>query len=524
MENNGVKSGTDWSLVDEPLKQRLKKNTITNIIFFIATFPLTFIITPMIIHRCGKEIYGVWALVATMLVFVELIAGMQASVVVSVMIPKYDPKKSPDDVNMIINTMFFYFLASAGICLALYFLLRGGIIGLFFKVTPGALNDTVFVVTFSICAYFAYFLLTGFQYLLIAYNVIYITNTAHIITAYIRTAAMIFAIVRGYGIRGLVIAQMAALILEAAVLLVFAKKAFPPLSLKFRYFSVEKLRQMAVLSGKFVAAKASNLLLWNADRLIIAYFINPAASGLYQIGSSIAKYISSVPDIMGLSSLLPATAELRSKNLNEKINAMFERVNKYMLFVAVLLVFGIVAFGRDFTLLWLGRGFEDTYRVMAVLAVSYTFGVLGYPAMNILNGMEKIRGTVIVSAATGGATLVLGVILTKIYGLNGMLIASSICIAASGVAMYALYVGHIGKGINFIHVLAKPLIAAVIGWAAVYFIPFGMLPIKGWPLFFARTAVFSLLYLSIAVFVLKHFDEYDINMLKNFAPVKATKG
>jgi O-antigen/teichoic acid export membrane protein len=524
MENKTPEREVDWSIVDEPLKQRLKKNTLTNIVFFVVTFPLTFIITPMIIHRCGKEIYGVWALVTTMLIFVELIAGLQAPTVVSVMIPKFDPKRSPDDVNQIINTMFFYFIASTCVSLALYFLFQDDIISLFFKVTPGALNDTVFVVGFSICAYFVYFMLTGFQSLLIVYNVIYITNTAHIITAYIRTAAMIFALVRGYGIRGLVVAQMAALILESLVLLIYSKKAFPLLSLKFRYFSVDKLRQMAVLSGKFVASKASTLLLWNADRLIIAYFINPAASGLYQIGASISKYISSIPDIMGLVSLLPATAELRSKNLHEKINTMFERVNKYMLFAAVFLVAGIIVFGKDFIALWLGRGFDDTYRVMAVLAVSYTFGVLGYPAMNILNGMEKIRGTVIVSAVAGGATLVLGVILTKLYGLNGMLIASSICIAASGVALYTLYVRQIGRGINFMHVLAKPVIAAVIGWASVYFIPFGMLPVKGWLLFFIRAGLFSALYLALTVFVLKHFDEYDINMLRNFAPAKIIKG
>jgi O-antigen/teichoic acid export membrane protein len=334
---------------------------------------------------------------------------------------------------------------------------------------------------------------------------------------------MIVALIKGYGIRGLVAAQMAALILEALVLAIYSKKAFPPLSIRFKYFSAEKLRQMAVLSGKFVSAKISTLLLWNADRLIIAFFINPAASGIYQIGASIAKYISSIPDMMGLTSLLPAAAELKSKNMAEKISLMFERVNKYIMFAAIFMVFGIIAFGKEFILLWLGPGFDDTYRVMAVLAVSYTFGVIGYPAMNILNGMEKIRGTVIISAVAGGATLVLGAILTKFYGMNGMLIASSVCVAASGAALYMLYVKLTGTGVNFIVLLAKPVLAAAAAWAAVHFIPSAMLPAKGWLLFFIKTGAYSLLYIAISLLILRHFDDYDLNIIRNIFPKNAGK-
>ncbi|HPI03584.1 MAG TPA: hypothetical protein PKZ78_07085, partial [Candidatus Goldiibacteriota bacterium] len=216
----------EWRYIEEPLKEKLKKNTATMLLFFITTFPLAFIITPMVLKYTGKELYGVWALVTTLLVFVELIGGLQMPSAMSIMAPKYDPRTRHKDINEIANTMFFYYLASAFVLALIYLLFGDVIFKMFFKVTPENLNDSAFVAAFSFYAFLVNFVMLGFVYLLNALNVMYFTNVVHIIIAYLRTAAMIGTLLLGYGIKGVVAAQMVSILAETVILLFCLKKVY----------------------------------------------------------------------------------------------------------------------------------------------------------------------------------------------------------------------------------------------------------------------------------------------------------
>ena len=136
--------------IKEPLKERLKKNSITNILHFILTFPLMFIITPMILKYVGKELYGVWALTGTILIFVELFGGIQTSSALSILVPRYNPETQNKDINELVNTMFVFYLFSAMVFLILYLLTQSSILKLFFNVKKEIIPLTKFIISFSL--------------------------------------------------------------------------------------------------------------------------------------------------------------------------------------------------------------------------------------------------------------------------------------------------------------------------------------------------------------------------------------
>jgi O-antigen/teichoic acid export membrane protein len=513
-----------WKYIDEPLKEKLKKNSFTNMLYFILTLPIMFVLTPFIIRYTGKEIYGVWALVGTLFVFVELITGIQTPTAIMVMIPKYDPKKNPEKINQVINTMFVFYVTTAIAMFVVYFFFRDEFIGAFFKVSRENLDTTVFIVSFSLYVLLLNFVVMSFCYLEPALNIIYIINTTHIITAYLRMASIIVVLVAGFGIKGVVVAQMSLVFLETLVILFYTKKIFPPLEISIKHFSINSFKEMMSLSLKFVVVKASTLVLWNADRLVIAYFINPVTVAVYQVGATIAKYVGTIPEMMGISSLLPAASELRSKNEHHKIDMMYRRVNKYMMFIALFFASGVILYGKEFTHLWLGKGFEDSFMVMAVLSASYIPGIMGYPAMNILNGMERIRETAIVSVISAVITVGLGIILTIKFGMNGMLAAAAISTVFSGITYYTLYVMITGSGFDLGDAFIKPIAAAVISFLPGYFI-FMRFHGGTWIFLVIKIILFSVLYLFLCVIIFKHFDDYDINMVKGLIwPKKNIKG
>ena len=95
------------NVVEETIKEKVKKNTISSLAFFILTFPIMFIVTPLILKFAGKEAYGIWAITATIIAFLEFI-GLQTPTALSINIPKYDLKKGGMEINGLLNISFRY--------------------------------------------------------------------------------------------------------------------------------------------------------------------------------------------------------------------------------------------------------------------------------------------------------------------------------------------------------------------------------------------------------------------------------
>jgi O-antigen/teichoic acid export membrane protein len=508
----------NWRYIDDTLKNRMKKNTVTNIIYFILTFPLMFIITPLILKHVGKEVYGIWALTGTILVFVELFGGIQTPSALSVLVPKYDPKRQHRDINELTNTMFFFYAAAAILFGIIYFFAQGAIISAFFKVRPGLIPTTQFVLGFSVILFLLNFVLMGFGYLMGSFNIFYIVNIMHIITAFLRVILMAAALIMGYGIQGVVVAQMGTLLLESIVTLVYTKIVFPPLGFGIKYFSLKKLKDLLGLSVKLVFAKMSSLVNFNIDKLVLGYFLNPVMAAYYQLGSSVSKYISQVPDMLGLSSLLPAASELRARGMLHKVSLLYDRVNKYIFFFALYLLSGILIFGREFTGLWLGAGYDDAYMVMIFLAAGYTYSLVGYAASNILNGLEKVNETMTVSIISAAINVVLSAILTYKFGLRGALAGTLISIVIGASLLYLMFFRILRHRMNIWNVFLKPAIAALFGFAGIYFIQQRLLTAHAWPVFLAKGILYTALYFSVCIFVLRHFDSYDMDLVRGYLP------
>jgi len=163
-----------------PIKERLKKNTLTTILFFMVSVPLLFVITPMILKYVGKEVYGIWAMVWAILVFFEFI-GLQAPSAMSVLIPKYDPDTQAKEINEIANTVFVFFLFMALLTAGIFTLGKGWLLNAFFKVTPNLVATADFALSFCVYAYLINFVILSFAYVLGGFNLFYINNIIKII-------------------------------------------------------------------------------------------------------------------------------------------------------------------------------------------------------------------------------------------------------------------------------------------------------------------------------------------------------
>ena len=508
----------DWSYIDDSLKNRLRKNSFFNMLNFLVTLPLLFIITPLILKFVGKEVYGIWSLTATIIIFAELFGGVYSPTALGIVVPKFNPKKQAKDINEIINTLFVFYLGSAVVMFFIYLLAEGQIIKLFFKVGEPLIPITKFVLGVSFYLFLVNFVLTSFAYMFHGFNILYPAHILHSVMAYLRVGCMIGALFMGYGIKGIVIVQMASIFLETTLLIIFAKRVFPPLAFNPKMYSFAKLKMIFSLSVKLMFTRLSLIVNQNVDKLILGYFINPVMVAYYQIGASITKYISQVPGMLSSISLIQAVAELKNKDKLDKVYNLYDRTNKYIFFIALLLASGIVIFGKEFLFLWLGQGYTQAYVVLVFLSFSYTYSLVGIPVMYILNGLEKVNGPMIIAAFTAVLNIVLSIILTKSYGLLGALSGTAISMFIGTSVLYIMFIIVMKHHFSLVKIFLKPIISILIAFFCVHMLQSNVDLAVNWLIFAAKVAGYSALYIVLNVFILKQFDNYDVDLLRGFVP------
>lgn len=506
---------TKKTVMIEPLKERLKKNTISSIAFFVLTFPIMFISTPLILKHVGKEVFGIWAITGTVMAFLEFI-GLQTPTALAIYIPKYDLEKEAKEINGFLNTLFVLYLGMAIVAAGTYFGLQEIIIKNIFKSGILLINDARFVLTASVILFLLNFVVLSFVYICSGLNLIYPANILHIIIGWLRLGAFAWVLIAGYGIKSIAVIQGISILLETIVLLIWMKIVYPPLSFNLMLFSMKKLKALLGLSVKLLLTRLAVIVNYNVDKIVLAYFINPVMVAYYQIGSSIAKNITFVSDIFGVATLAPAAAELKNKNEDEKLYNLYVRVNKYMFFMAIFLAVAIIVFGKEFILLWLGPGYEAVYKVMVVLSVTYCFSLIGTPAMQILNGLEQVNSPMFIAGFTALLNVILSVILAKFYGLTGALIGTAISMSLGAIAMYYLFYRRIKKFMNVIDILLKPLGSCAVA-AGVIIVIAQIFP-HGWLFFIAKAGIFTVIYLICTFFVFRQFDWYDVELIKGYIP------
>lgn len=105
------------------------------------------------------------------------------------------------------------------------------------------------------------------------------------------------------------------------------------------------------------------------DKIMLGMIMNTKQVGFYENAEKIVNIPMGVITALG-NVMMPKMSNLFSKNKTEKAD---EYINKCMLFstfLAVLIFLLLVSFGKDFSLIYFGDEFEETGRILQVLAFS----------------------------------------------------------------------------------------------------------------------------------------------------------
>lgn len=155
-----------------------------------------------------------------------------------------------------------------------------------------------------------------------------------------------------------------------------------------------------------------------SDRFVIGSVLSVGALGYYAAPFEAVSKALIVPSAI-VQSLFPALGTLGVAR-REQFAKLYANALKYTLLVMTPLILAVVLFARNILTLWIGKDFAGkSTLVLQLLAVGMLLNAVSQVACTLLDAMGKPDLRAKVFLAVVAPFLILLVVLTKLFGLNG---------------------------------------------------------------------------------------------------------
>jgi O-antigen/teichoic acid export membrane protein len=375
------------------------------------------ILTPLLLSHLGKEVYGLYAALGSIMAYLFVLEFGTGSAV-----PKYVAElwaqKDAEGLSRLVSSFFFGFLA---VCLLL---IIGAVVSLpvvphLFKTSPALVRtaDVVFFITianFSIILPFSTMggLLYGIHRVYISYWLDAVFYVLNLLGAYV-------AVKLHYGLVGVALGTLGARIIIVTFLAWFARTRCPAVKFRLAYFDWSLVKRLSTPSFYYFVIDLSSLVILSTDQVIISSLIGVAAVTAYSIVFRLWRIPAGL--ITTLSQvLLPHISELGAGGNLPQLRTIYSQLTKYSLLFAMGAFACVAAFGEKLIGLWVGpENFVGT-SVLLCFGLMFPIHTIVGTSAEVLIGMAQHKKLAWVLFAEGMLNVGLSILFLRRFGVLGV--------------------------------------------------------------------------------------------------------
>jgi O-antigen/teichoic acid export membrane protein len=427
---------------------RVLRNVVSNYLRFFVGGMLGFVITPVMVHLLGDGDYGLWVTVFSFTGYFGLIdQGIRPSLVRYV--SRDHARGDLEGLTRSINSALALF-AVAGVVTLLVTLGVASQFDHWFRVESAHRHLVFQVVMLAGASVALGFPLGVFGAVLSGLQRYDLGNAVGIGIGVLRAAAFVITLRMGGGLLGLAWASLAMNLLGHALSLAIVLRLQPGLRFGRRWVDRATLGAIGGYSSiAFLGAVASSLA-FQTDALVITAFIAASAVTPFALAAGLVENVRSMV-YSATFVLSPTASEMETRGETPKLHAMLLAGAKYSVLLSWPVLFGLLVFGENFLVTWVGRGYATIQpwarvlsvggpqasagQVLALLAAPTLLSLPQSTASALLFGISRHKGVVALSLLN--ALLNLGLSLWWVHplGLAGVALGTAVPLALlSGVA------------------------------------------------------------------------------------------
>lgn len=404
---------------------RVYKNIFASVLPQFVNIISNFILPGLIILKFGSEVNGLVSATKTVVSYISIVgAGIATAVTQSL----YEPvaKRDAEEIKGMLhaaNRMFVKF--------GLLYVAITAVTALLYPLCVSSdINGTtiaLLLIVMSLSGASEFFVTGRCRALLYADQKVYICNIIQAASLLLSLFAAVLMLKADVGIVWVQLAISLVYVLRAAVLLGYVNTQYPQLRGFKRVPAIEKAvskRNDAMIH------QLSGLAVTGSQPLILSVLVGFEAASIYAVYNIVFSGLQSICANINvaltpyLGRELSLGNEERTKDLYDIIEFGFSALVTFVFSVAVMM---IIPFIRLYTA---GADINYAYKDFALLfALSSMFYILKMPGTAAINAAGHFRETRSRALLEAGICIVLGVMLTAVLGMNGVLLGALAALA-----------------------------------------------------------------------------------------------
>jgi O-antigen/teichoic acid export membrane protein len=354
--------------------RRLFSNTMLNFGGQGLILVLTFATAPYTVHHLGAELFGIVALVQTVAGFAGFL-NLGIGRALTKYISELYWQKDWEQINDLFRTAWSSCLIAGSVGIAILIVPRHAIGETFFRGGPEVSSVTgyaLFVAAFGLVTSMLLEVISAVPGALQRFDLV---NSVNVLTGVIRCLGPVVLLKLGYGVRAVLVVNLASNLVGVAVFAYLSHTLLPQLRFSPR-FHRSAFRRLIGFSIPLFASALAALIVTRVDRFILAYYLPLAAITFYTLPYSLSEKLA-----VGVGSIAsvvyPFASELHSRDAHAKLEELYVRATKLLVLVTLPFMTLLIAIPSLILRMWLGPEYAAQGAVsLAILAAATFLGAM----------------------------------------------------------------------------------------------------------------------------------------------------
>lgn len=468
------------------------------------------IYTPWMVRQIGQADYGLYALAISFISLFALDFGLGAAV--SRFLSLYRAKGDTDGAKRFLGIIIKLFLIITTVFLIVLSAVYFQIENVFGQLTPQEISR--FKIVFSIAGLYSIiaFSFNPLNGILISNERFIFIKLTDLLSRMLIVLLMVIALLNGRGLYALVIVNALIGILTIVAKLVYTNR-HTDTEIDFSSRDKGLLREVFSFSIWTTIITLAQRFIMNITPTVLGAFAGSIQIAIFSIGMTIEGFTWTIAQALnGL--FLPRVTRMTLGSNREEIENLMIKVGRIQLFVVGLIIIGFAAMGKEFIVLWMGDNFSNSYYVALLLIAPCIISLTQEIAYTTLVALNEIKYRAFASLTVAAISIVLSLILSRMYGAVGSAIAIFIgntvgIVVIMNIVYYRVLGLNVLRFFKECHIkMMLPLImTGTIGLFIQYYFP-----VDNLMLFLGKAGLVAVIY-GVLMWVVS-FNQYEKDLFK----------
>jgi O-antigen/teichoic acid export membrane protein len=403
---------------DNAIFRRVFRNAASNYADISVTLAARFFLTPFLLIHLGATIFGLWVLVTSLTNYGRLFDFGISGAVTKYVAEDHVTGNADRSRRLISASLFLYTIL--GLCL----------IVIVWRVAPYMI-DSLHVPESDHRSAVQFLVLMGIY---VGLSLPCTTPTAVLrglqrfdavnlidisIGTILSTIATVVVLVMGQGLVGLVLVNIATVILVQIPSIYLINRFAPDLHFGWHGVDRQSLRTVVTFGSWIFIGQTAARLQTKTDTIVIGAILSLSAVTPYAIALRLTDVGRTLVSQF-LQVLMPVASELSAESDWSRLRALYITSTRLVLAISIPVTAAFIALAGPFLGLWVGSGYEKYSYLVTILMLAVVISLSQWPAASVFQGMNRFGLLALVALISGLVNLGLSIVLGMRYGLVGV--------------------------------------------------------------------------------------------------------